>query len=106
MGGSSSSSDDWSYFHRSSTSALTSRGGLAIPRRSIQSLLRRPIRRLYAGGLVLDSSSRATPLNLKTGWGFSGLSRSMGVGSSKLTDEAEVGGVIKYCVFAALKQVS
>lgn len=112
VGGSSSSSDDWSYFHRSSTSALTSRGGLAIPRRSIHNRWRRPIRRRYTGGFFLDSSSRATPRNLRKPGGFcgintfcgcSGLSRSMGVGSSMDSDDADAGGVIKYCVLAGLK---
>jgi hypothetical protein len=105
MGRSSSSSDDWSYFHRSSTSALTSLGGLAIPRRSIHKRLRRPIRRRYAGEFSLDSSSRATPRNLKTAWisCACGLSRSIGVGSSKDPDDAEAGGVIRYCVLAGLK---
>lgn len=61
------------------------------------------MRRRYFGGFASDFSSWATPLNLNTGKMCSGLSRSIGVGSSKDSDDAEAGGVIKYWVLAGLK---
>jgi hypothetical protein len=100
VSGYSSSSDDSSYFHRSSISKVMwrgrGRGGVAILRRSIHNRPPRPIRRRYAGGFALDSSSRDTPRKLKTAGRLSGLSRSIGVGSSSMgSDDSEAGGVIK-----------
>ena len=51
----------------------------------------------------MDFSSGDTPRNLKTGWSFCGLSRSIGVGSSNEAEDTDAGGVIKYWVLAGLK---
>ena len=97
----SSSSESESYFQRSEL--LSSRGGVAIPLRSIHRRLKRPIRRRKDGCDELGDSLGPPALNWKTGGRSGFLSSCMGSGASSSTsmsDEVEAGGVIRYCVFA------